>query len=86
MAIQLLDLWQSLVVEVFGSPELFLVALLFGILILASALRFSQRITLVLITSVSLILSYYINKILAIVLLLTLAGVGIAYARFISRG
>jgi len=86
MTINILDLWQTLVVEVFGSDLIFFVAILFGLIILAAVMRFSQRITLIMVISVSLMLSYYINKILAVILLLVLAGIGLAYSRFISRG
>ena len=86
MAIEFLDLWQALVVEVFGSPILFFVVLLFGIIVMSAVMRWSQRITLVTIVAVSLILSFYINRLLGVILLLVLAGVGLAYARFVSRG
>jgi len=86
MAIELLNLWQSLVVEVFGSQVLFLFALLFGIIVLSVLLRFSQKTTAVFLVTTTLIVSYFINKLLALVLLLVLTGIGLAYSRLISRG
>jgi hypothetical protein len=86
MAIQFLDLWDKLVNEVFGSPVLFLIALLFGIIIISATTRMNNRITIMLVSITALIISYFIDKVLAVVLLLVLAGVGLAYARFISRG
>jgi len=86
MTIQFLDLWDKLVNEVAGSPLVFLIMLILAILFLSAYYKFSGRITLMLITASTLIVSYFINKALAVVLFIVLVFVGIAYSRAISRG
>ncbi len=80
------DLWTNLVMGVFGSPVLFLIFLLLAIVVFTAIMRISNEITITLLVVTSLTIAYYINKLLAIVLLLVLAGIGLAYSRFISRG
>ena len=86
MAIQFLDLWDKLVNEVAGSPVIFLVMLILGILFISAYYKFTGRVTLMLITASVLIVSYFINKLLAVVLFIVLVFIGIAYSRAISRG
>jgi len=86
MALNVLNFWDIFVNDIFGSPLLFLGALLIGVLIISAKSGFTQRVTLLLLTVVILIISAFIDKILAITLLIVLAGIGLAYSRVISRG
>jgi len=87
MAIEVLDLWQNLVVEVFGSPILFLIGCLFGVLLISAIMRWGQRITVIALFGVSISLSYFImSPLIALILLIVLSAVGLAYSRFITRG
>ena len=86
MTLEVLNLWNILVNEVAGSPVIFLVMLLLGILFLSAYYGFTSRITMLLIVISILSVSYFINKILAFTLFIVFVGIGVAYSRMISRG
>ena len=86
MALNALDIWDILANKTFGSPILFFVGIMLLILFGAVYYGFQQRVTMMLIISSALVFSYFVGSLLAVILILVLAGVGIAFSRLISRG